>query len=438
MPTLPGDGSTALGGVLGGVAVAVAIYPCLACGGSGIEHCCEGLREQALPTSGTPSRRLLPARYHLGVLGDGEATENERQPPPLGRFEERQSERKSRELSAMRAKTRAGSICRQPAMKNGRCRLHGGKSPAAPRGERNGNYRHGLRTIETTSGRGKEVAAPACLTHWLCHSAPQTLGDKQGMLPRTIVIALALIFSMSRLSDAQELRIGHLETKDDIGINWLNFHCNQSGGNLTCDVFQTLIMHKVEAKDRETKIQEKIVNNDDFQKNFGEICKHIDELISIGQNSLRTGRGADGSTINVRAAQEGLLNFNAIAAACKNPNSKTIRNFVELSVDHDIHTCRVINNYSRMTFSWDTATGMWLSKEGPIGPCGSVSIATLEKDKNAPLFWLYTEKTLWMNPDGQLINGLSCSQMRDRVMHYTWRAADNFYECTHIENSMMN
>jgi hypothetical protein len=80
---------------------------------------------------------------------------------------------------------------------------------------------------------------------------------------------------------------------------------------------------------------------------------------------------------------------------------------------------------------------MWLSREGPIGPCGSASIATLEKDKKASsLYWLYTEKTLRMNPDGLLINGLSCSQFPDRVMQYTWRAADNFYECTHIENSM--
>jgi glucans biosynthesis protein len=51
------------------------------------------------------------------------------------------------------AKTRAGGLCRQPAMKNGRCRLHGGKSPGAPRGERNGNYRHGLRTIEAIAER---------------------------------------------------------------------------------------------------------------------------------------------------------------------------------------------------------------------------------------------------------------------------------------------
>jgi hypothetical protein len=44
------------------------------------------------------------------------------------------------------ARTRVGGSCRQPAMKNGRCRLHGGKSLS---GQAHGRYRHGLRTKET-------------------------------------------------------------------------------------------------------------------------------------------------------------------------------------------------------------------------------------------------------------------------------------------------
>jgi hypothetical protein len=41
------------------------------------------------------------------------------------------------------AKTRSGEPCRSPAMPNGRCRMHGGVSPGAPTGARNGNYKHG-------------------------------------------------------------------------------------------------------------------------------------------------------------------------------------------------------------------------------------------------------------------------------------------------------
>ncbi len=46
-----------------------------------------------------------------------------------------------------------GKPCRCPAMANGRCKLHGGKSPGAPRGAKNGNFRHGQRTKEALERR---------------------------------------------------------------------------------------------------------------------------------------------------------------------------------------------------------------------------------------------------------------------------------------------
>jgi hypothetical protein len=46
-----------------------------------------------------------------------------------------------------------GQPCRNAAMANGRCRMHGGKSPGAPRGPKNPSYRHGLRTLEYKAER---------------------------------------------------------------------------------------------------------------------------------------------------------------------------------------------------------------------------------------------------------------------------------------------
>ena len=44
---------------------------------------------------------------------------------------------------------------------------------------------------------------------------------------------------------AEEVRIGHLETNDDLGINWLYFRCDKSSTTqMKCDIFQTLIMKK--------------------------------------------------------------------------------------------------------------------------------------------------------------------------------------------------
>jgi len=48
------------------------------------------------------------------------------------------------------ARTRSGGVCRQPAMKNGRCRLHGGKSLS---GMAHGRYKHGMRTKEALEQR---------------------------------------------------------------------------------------------------------------------------------------------------------------------------------------------------------------------------------------------------------------------------------------------
>ncbi|WP_283814792.1 HGGxSTG domain-containing protein [Bradyrhizobium aeschynomenes] len=41
-----------------------------------------------------------------------------------------------------RTKSRHGKPCQSPAMPNGRCRMHGGLSPGAPKGNQNA-FKHG-------------------------------------------------------------------------------------------------------------------------------------------------------------------------------------------------------------------------------------------------------------------------------------------------------
>ena len=56
------------------------------------------------------------------------------------------------------AKTRSGTPCKAPAMANGRCRMHGGKStgPRTPEGlerSRKANFKHGLYSAESIAQR---------------------------------------------------------------------------------------------------------------------------------------------------------------------------------------------------------------------------------------------------------------------------------------------
>ncbi len=56
--------------------------------------------------------------------------------------------------SACGARTRAGTPCRRPAVRGRkRCRLHGGLSPGAPNGGKNGNFKTGEWTAEAIAER---------------------------------------------------------------------------------------------------------------------------------------------------------------------------------------------------------------------------------------------------------------------------------------------
>lgn len=62
------------------------------------------------------------------------------------------------------AKTRRGTRCQGPAMPNGRCRMHGGKStgPRTPEGLvrcRRSRWKHGLRSHQAIERRKETVAA---------------------------------------------------------------------------------------------------------------------------------------------------------------------------------------------------------------------------------------------------------------------------------------
>jgi len=54
-------------------------------------------------------------------------------------------------------------------------------------------------------------------------------------------ILMLLLAMASSIAAAQEVRIGHLEATNDAGINWLFFHCYQSGSFMDCSIVQTLI-----------------------------------------------------------------------------------------------------------------------------------------------------------------------------------------------------
>jgi hypothetical protein len=58
------------------------------------------------------------------------------------------------------ARTRSGKPCQSPAMANGRCRMHGGPSPGAPKRSQHA-YKHGRYSAEAIARRREISPAPA-------------------------------------------------------------------------------------------------------------------------------------------------------------------------------------------------------------------------------------------------------------------------------------
>ncbi|MGH2669416.1 MAG: HGGxSTG domain-containing protein, partial [bacterium] len=83
------------------------------------------------PPAGTPAPSASAAPLRRGRLKNGNPSGDYLAAPRCG------------------AKTRAGYACRQPAMKNGRCRLHGGKSTGA----RTAEGQHRAQTARLVHGR---------------------------------------------------------------------------------------------------------------------------------------------------------------------------------------------------------------------------------------------------------------------------------------------
>jgi hypothetical protein len=213
---------------------------------------------------------------------------------------------------------------------------------------------------------------------------------------------------------------------------------------MTCEVFQTLISRELPPEQRATNIDEAMqaMQGDPGKalNDFGFDCGKIEQMKSAAMQSIKTGKGVDGRPINIRDVQ---ALTTALVDACVNPTVNTVRRMIEISVDRQIATCKVQNYYSKMQFRWNEQTKNWISQEGPIGPCGTINISTLERDQTkyngisiagSNLFWFYTQKRLFTNPGGEFSPGVACSKFPEHTTRYSWYASPDLAECRYIQH----
>ena len=139
-------------------------------------------------------------------------------------------------------------------------------------------------------------------------------------------IAVIAALLVSGVAGAEEVRIGHLETKDDTGINWLYFRCEKPAATkMRCDVFQTLIYRaKSDAKiDTELKQQASMDLLAEFNRNFGKGCKSLIE----NEGKIKAGIGIDGKPIDPRTAGAFSSAIKVMIEACKAQTQESAADF---------------------------------------------------------------------------------------------------------------
>jgi hypothetical protein len=235
---------------------------------------------------------------------------------------------------------------------------------------------------------------------------------------------------------AEGVRIGHLETNDDTGINWLYFRCDKTTiGQMRCDIFQTLIMKSKSQADVDAELKRQAAMDPlaEFNKGFGEACKSLVENEAEMQQVLKSGIGVDGKPINSRIMGAAWPVMIAVLDVCKKPTPENAARFFKSMLEQDQRTCKVHNDYSQSEYTWNPQTNSWTTQEGPTGPCGTVTVGTLTQDPKTR-FWSYVEKKLHTSPKGALANGLSCEKFPDQTMNYKWQTTSTLEGCEYIES----
>lgn len=257
------------------------------------------------------------------------------------------------------------------------------------------------------------------------------------MLRTGIAVALGCILAsgIAKPGCADEIRIGHLETNDDDAINWLYYDCDRSSPlEMKCSVVQTFIIKLKSASEIDKETSEFLGSNPVavFNKEFSDACKNMIPLEEAIRKGISQGRGLDGKPLKQRIVAAGSPMILGLIEACKSPSKDNVVAFFKENIDREKRSCKVHNDHSWETFAYDRQTDSWISREGPSGPCGTVTIGTLTQDpKNH--FWSYVLRQLRLNPKGTAL-GRSCEAFPEYTYNYTWKTTQTFEGCDFIES----
>jgi hypothetical protein len=252
----------------------------------------------------------------------------------------------------------------------------------------------------------------------------------------TMIIMLALAILPSYAADQKPRFSLVYDTKENSG---LQIKCAETtSAELTCDFKQISIFKKAKENELQKAIEDARQQFRSAPKDqaFPQGCSEFENTLSYlraGKANLSADVKGNIDKLTGRDRQDMEQTTALLVAFCKNQTEENLVNIARLSHQRDAKTCKILTANFSQTFERVTADS-WVSKEGPDGLCGVVTISRLERvGAGSTSFWVYTTNRVVTNK-GSSTAPQFCKSLDDGEHFFDWKGGgDRFVGCEYIE-----
>jgi hypothetical protein len=253
----------------------------------------------------------------------------------------------------------------------------------------------------------------------------------------SMTIVLALATSPSCAADQKPRFSLVYDTKENSG---LQIKCTETtSAELTCDFKQISIFKKAKENELQKAIEDarqQFKSAPKDQPAFPKGCSEFENTLSYmrdGKANLSADVKANIDKMTGRDRQDMEQTTALIAAFCKNPTEENLVNVARFTHQKDAKTCKILTANFSQTFQRVTADS-WVSKEGPDGLCGVVTISRLERvGAGSTSFWVYTTNRVVTNKSSSTSPQI-CKSLEEGEHFFDWKGGgDRFLGCDYIE-----
>lgn len=212
----------------------------------------------------------------------------------------------------------------------------------------------------------------------------------------------------------------------------LQYRCSLEGADiLKCDMVQSAVRKKTSGRSLREVVASALAGLKNERPPSPENCSGSGELAKMIRNPTTAPE-----RIQAMSATEkkDLLTLDEnLAAFCQDQSAETVRKMVTAGYERDSRSCRVSSNDFSMRFRRVQRSNTWTSNDGPNGPCGTITVASMEQDPQEPMFWNYVQKRVVTNPSANWIGNAQCSAMDQSETRYNWQSQEAYVHCDYIE-----